>query len=213
MSDAMALWFRENVVGNDSNFSRITGGINHAMVMECAAGILHRCESQLLAERRELGRTDIEDERDHLSELATGYFARSREATEATVEEARRIQHACDEMSREILVLKTTQVACKIENARYSGGAEGLDDIISQFGDLQMAIEAHLSAIQKKCVQFVKQWEDSRGKSPNTPDALLYGTEMAAALRRDRNLDQNQGGIPPTPMALEQNSTAIGAGS
>lgn len=149
MSSEISTWFESNVVGENSIFATISDSVNSSMFIDGLVGILDQCDSQLMAERRELDEIDVEAEREILGGIVRDFSAQSLRQQATIVDEARRIQIACKTMSRHVLGLSTTRVMCKIESARMGLSGEGLSDIISQLGRFQEKIGNQLKDIGK----------------------------------------------------------------
>jgi aerotaxis receptor len=185
MSNTLSDWFAKNVVGADSNFSRISENVKQALFLNSAAGILHRCNSQLQAERRDLGDLNLNTERDGLVALANSYIRQARDSTRAVMHEAERINSATKEMRRSLLALDTVRVTCNIENARLGTKSDGLSDIVTNLGVAQTSVAEKLDQIDS-IIARVNALAQSvcSDDTENTPPVLLYGEKMAAALQR-----------------------------
>ncbi|MEC7763620.1 MAG: PAS domain-containing protein [Pseudomonadota bacterium] len=149
MSRDMFDWFEKHVLGEDSNFSSIKSSVVHTLLIQGLSRLLNACDQQLTFERRKLGNTDIERERDILRNLVISYKADSDAAIALVQEEARRILSACDTMERHVLGLSTTRVMCKIEGARLPKSGESLTDIIGQLKVFQDRISTRLDRIMR----------------------------------------------------------------
>lgn len=184
MSQQLSEWFAKNVVGADSNFSRISDNIKEALFLNSAAGILHRCNAQLQAERRDLGTVDLKEEREGLVKLADGYIRQAQESTGAVVIEAERIRAACKEMRRSLLALDTVRVTCNIENARLGNRADGLGDIVASLAETQASVAGNLDQIETTITKVIAQADAIRSQNnEETSPVLLYGEKMARALQ------------------------------
>ncbi|MDQ2094611.1 PAS domain-containing protein [Rhodalgimonas zhirmunskyi] len=183
MSNALSQWFLAHVLGEDSNFSRISASVKQSMWMTCFAGLLQRCEAQLRAERRALGPVDISHERAGLNMLAKDYFYTARDGMSAVITEARRIHSACDEIRRKMLALSTVRLACKIEDARDPARSGNLQGIIDQLGKSQQHIDARVTRIRTTSAKIISIAEEGiAADAIHCDKALLYGKRMAAAL-------------------------------
>jgi aerotaxis receptor len=149
MSRDMFDWFEKHVLGEDSNFSSIKSSVVHTLLIQGLSRLLNACDQQLTFERRKLGNTDIERERDILRNLVNSYKADSDAAVALVQDEARRIISACDTMERHVLGLSTTRVMCKIEGARLPSSGESLTDIIGQLKVFQDRISTRLDRIMR----------------------------------------------------------------
>jgi aerotaxis receptor len=149
MSAEMSKWFENNIMGENSNFSKIKGAVTNRLFVEGMTRILQECDELLTKEQRKLGDVDIEYERKNLADLVSRERKMAKDAGEQINFEADRIQHACNVMHRQFLGLSTTRVLCKIETARLPRGGETLDDIINQLGSFQRSIADRLNNIAK----------------------------------------------------------------
>lgn len=150
ISREMSDWFAANVVGTGSTFKTIHGTVNNSMFLEGIARILKECEIQLNAERRALGKVDLETERRLLAAQVVDYKKKSQTGIAQVHDEADRIRRACETMQRHVLGLSSTRVLCKIESGRTAGAGDALSDIIRQLGTFQERINARLQAIAKE---------------------------------------------------------------
>ncbi|CUH87914.1 Aerotaxis receptor [Phaeobacter sp. CECT 5382] len=149
MSRDMSDWFATHVMGEKSNFKTIEPAVNNSLFVEGMARILNECDAQLKAERRGLGKINMENERAILSDLVKEESERARSGVEEVEREAERIMHACQVMHRQFLGLSSTRVLCKIESARLPETGETLSDIIDQLGVFQERISRRLDNITK----------------------------------------------------------------
>ncbi len=149
MSRDMFDWFETHVIGEGSNFSSIKTSVIDTLFIDGLSRLLDACSRQLTFERRKLGHTDIQTERDILRGLVESYAGRSAEAVTLVQEEAARILRACDKMERHVLGLSTTRVMCKIEGARLPHSGDSLTDIIGQLKVFQDRISTRLDRITR----------------------------------------------------------------
>lgn len=183
LSRELSQWFAGHVIGPETNFASIATSVNDALLMESVAAVLHRCDQQLRAERRQLGSTDLDAERKILLDLAAHYSRRARDALAVIADEAGRIIGACKEFRRQMLGLSNARVACKIENARMSGRVGGLGDIIGKLESSQERVDEILTGIVTRSSSLAASAELSmRHAASATPAELLFGEKMAAAL-------------------------------
>jgi aerotaxis receptor len=149
MSRQMSGWFEVNVVGVNSNFSRIKDTVSQSLFMKCMSRILNECATQLNSERRILGEIDLETEKLLINKLSSDYSNRSEVGQNQVAEEAYRILDACKTMNRHVLGLSTSRVMCKIESARLMEGRESLSDTIEELNEFQERIRARLLRIEE----------------------------------------------------------------
>lgn len=147
MSRDMFEWFEAHVLGEDSNFSSIQSSVIQTLLIQGLSRLLNACDLQLTFERRKLGHTDLETEREILRNLVDAYKVEASKAISLVQDEARRILSACDTMERHVLGLSTTRVMCKIEGARLPKSGESLTDIIGQLKVFQDRISTRLDRI------------------------------------------------------------------
>lgn len=147
MSRDMSTWFEDNILGSNSNFTRIQASATKAMFLNGLSDVLRECDRQLTAERRKLGDMDIEAERGVLRSIVAAYGLEADAARALVDSEARRILTACGKMDRHVLGLSTTRVMCKIESARIPQAGASLADIIAQLKVFQDRIDARLAQI------------------------------------------------------------------
>ncbi|XDA96866.1 chemotaxis protein [Sulfitobacter sp. LCG007] len=148
MSRQMSGWFESNVVGKNSNFSKIRSTVTKCMFMTCMSRILFECSQQLNTERRKLGEIDLEVERKTITSLAEYYRSQSSSEQHRLDDEIRRIFESCKIMNRHMLGLSTSRVMCKIESARLSHGREALTDTIAELNSFQERIRSKLGTIE-----------------------------------------------------------------
>lgn len=148
MSHDMLAWFEKHILGDNNNFSSISGSIEKTLFIESMSRVLQACDHQLTRERRQLGDVDIEAERQILRDVVAKYSQKARDAIHLVRSEADRILDACNQMERHILGLSTTRVMCKIESGRLNDAGEALTDIISQLNVFQDRISARLEKIR-----------------------------------------------------------------
>jgi aerotaxis receptor len=184
MSNDLSKWFKENVVGEDSNFSRISDNVQNALFLNSTAGILRRCNAQLQAERRDLGAIDLDSERDRIVALAKDYAGHANDSTQAVTTEAKRIKSVCAEMRRSLLGMSTVRITCNIENARLANPANGLGEIVNKLEESQGEVMNILDKIDKVVGTIIDQ-AAAMAVEPikTTPPTLLYGEKMAQAMR------------------------------
>lgn len=195
MSQKLSVWFDEYVLGPDSNFARITDSVKDTLILNCAAGILYRCEKQLQAERRHLSGVDLAGEREMLQALNKSYIARAQTAAAIVRTEAERVRKACDDMRRQLLGLSTVHIACKIENARLAQMSRELSGIIDRLDSSQGSIGELLNTIRQSSFEIAEGASDILNwDRDQLSEDLLYGKAMAAALRAG----DEEGAAPPT---------------
>ncbi len=149
MSREMSDWFERNVMGENTNFATVKHSVNSSLFIAGMTRILMECDSQLQAERRDLGDVDMEDERRRLAELVKQQASFAQKGMAEVDIEAVRIINACQVMHRHFLGLSSTRVLCKIESARLPSSGETLSDIIDQLGAFQERISERLEHIAK----------------------------------------------------------------
>ncbi|MEM1386600.1 MAG: PAS domain-containing protein [Pseudomonadota bacterium] len=148
MSRDMSSWFETNVVGENSNFSKIGSTVTDSVFLQSVSRITQECAEQLEWERGQSPEIDLGDERERLAVVSRHYDDQSREGRSRLADESRRILDACKKMNRHMLGLSTTRVMCKIEGALLSSGQESLTDIIGELSGFQQRIRDHLSEIE-----------------------------------------------------------------
>ncbi len=176
MSDEISDWFARNVVSEDSNFAKITARVSQALLLNGTASILNRCLLQLKSERRHLGRTDPETERQKISELMVDYLEGAGAAVSNVADEALRISKMCKDMHRNLMGLKIICVTCKIENARLGDASGSLDEIVMKLEVVPANIERHIAEI-KTCAEAVASAADliKWREDGFAPPQLRYG--------------------------------------
>lgn len=157
MSREMSAWFESNVMGENSNFTKIKDHVNQSLFVEGMAQILIEGDEQLKRESRDLGGIDMDSERRLLSDLRATQVERARSWVKEVDHEAERIIAACKNMHRQFLGLSSTRVLCKIESARLPESGEALADIINQLGGFQEQIAGRLDKIQQICSEMLAQ--------------------------------------------------------
>lgn len=151
MSRSMSEWFEANVIGPDSNFSKLKELVNHSSFVEGMVQVLVECDQQFRSEKRTGSGVDVDAELELLSTLSTLQMEQSRRGLQEVHQEAARITGACQSMQRHFLGLSSTRVLCKIESARLPESGETLSEIIDQLGVFQEKIMRRLDRIAKLC--------------------------------------------------------------
>lgn len=148
MSQEMATWFADNVVGQDNNFARIARQVKNALYCNTVQEILNRCTQQFELERRHMGEADVDAEREVLTAITQAMKQEARGISASVIEEAEHLQKVCKRMDRSLMGLNTVRVTGKIENARLGTDSLELGDIINQLGRSQDRVEAALREVQ-----------------------------------------------------------------
>ncbi|OIQ31529.1 MAG: chemotaxis protein [Roseobacter sp. MedPE-SWchi] len=151
MSRNMSEWFEANVIGPDSNFSKLKELVNTSGFVQGMVKVLVECEQQFQTEGQTGLETGIGAELELLSDLSNKQIVLSNVGLQEVHYEASRIITACQTMQRHILGLSSTRVLCKIESARLPESGETLSEIIDQLGAFQERIMNRLEKIITLC--------------------------------------------------------------
>ncbi|MEP2715339.1 PAS domain-containing protein [Pseudophaeobacter sp.] len=151
MSRSMSEWFEANVIGPDSNFSKLKDLVNNASFVDGLVRVLEECVQQFEGEERTGAAINVESELELLGVLSSEQSTESERGLQEVYDEATRITDACKTMQRQFLGLSSTRVLCKIESARLPESGETLSEIIDQLGAFQEKIMQRLERITKLC--------------------------------------------------------------
>lgn len=151
MSRNMSDWFEANVIGPDSNFSKLKELVNTSGFVQGMVRVLVECDQQFQNEDRASSGIEIEAEIEILSNLSQKQMELSNVGLQEVHHEASRITSACQTMQRHFLGLSSTRVLCKIESARLPESGETLSEIIDQLGTFQERIMKRLEKIVALC--------------------------------------------------------------
>lgn len=151
MSRNMSDWFEANVIGPDSNFSKLKELVNTSSFVQGMVAVLVECDQQFQNEGCTSSETKIEAEIKILSDLSKKQMNLSNAGLQEVHQEASRITTACQTMQRHFLGLSSTRVLCKIESARLPESGETLSEIIDQLGAFQERIMKRLERITTLC--------------------------------------------------------------
>lgn len=151
MSRNMSDWFEANVIGPDSNFSKLKELVNTSSFVQGMVAVLVECDQQFQNEGCTSSETKIEAEIKILSDLSIKQMNLSNAGLQEVHQEASRITTACQTMQRHFLGLSSTRVLCKIESARLPESGETLSEIIDQLGAFQERIMKRLERITTLC--------------------------------------------------------------
>jgi len=151
ISRNMSDWFEANVIGPDSNFSKLKELVNTSSFVQGMVAVLVECDQQFQNEGCTSSETKIEAEIKILSDLSKKQMNLSNAGLQEVHQEASRITTACQTMQRHFLGLSSTRVLCKIESARLPESGETLSEIIDQLGAFQERIMKRLERITTLC--------------------------------------------------------------
>lgn len=151
MSRNMSDWFEANVIGPDSNFSKLKELVNSSSFVQGMVRVLVECDRQFQSEGRRSAEHEIKTELEILSTLSKKQMELSNVGLQEVHHEASRITTACQTMQRHFLGLSSTRVLCKIESARLPETGETLSEIIDQLGAFQERIMKRLDRIMVLC--------------------------------------------------------------
>lgn len=151
MSRNMSDWFEANVIGPDSNFSKLKELVNTSSFVQGMVAVLVECDRQFQNEGCASSEIKIDAEIKILSDLSKKQMILSNAGLQEVHQEASRITTACQTMQRHFLGLSSTRVLCKIESARLPESGETLSEIIDQLGAFQERIMKRLERITTLC--------------------------------------------------------------
>lgn len=151
MSRSMSDWFEANVIGPDSDFSKLKQLVNASSFVQGMVRVLVECDQQFQTEDRTNTAIEVGQELELLSDLSKAQLKLSHVGLQEVHHEATRITNACQTMQRHFLGLSSTRVLCKIESARLPETGETLSEIIDQLGAFQEKIMKRLERITTLC--------------------------------------------------------------
>ena len=149
MSEEMSRWFQTYVTSSSSEFAAIRSTLEHSHFLFGTARILSAVATRFNMERRSLGGTDVQVEKEHMNALSQTYADKAVAELRQVAEEACRIVKAIAMMRRFTLGLSSTRVMCNIESARLPSGGGSLVDVIRQLGVFQDGLEQQLDRIEE----------------------------------------------------------------
>lgn len=149
MSDEMAAWVREFVIGDDSQFARISNSIWAGMFLRCTTEMQSQMAESLTKAEIDLGPCSRDVEIEKLSDLVASMSQTSLESIKQVEIEAAQLTRNVQDMKRYITGLSSTRMMCKIESATLPKSGETLVGIVSQLDSAQDGIEKRLSRISE----------------------------------------------------------------